>query len=276
MKGAWWLNALLAVAVAVLALAAYFGPGSKPAEHALATIKPAEVTSIRIERAGRQPIVLERKRDAWFMTAPLAARADPARVQRLLAITEAKSANRLAATDLARFELESPDARLAIGGQRFDFGVVSPVSREQYVLTGGAVYTVGLRYGAALPAVPTELIDRRLLGDGEVPVGIEVGNFTVSRHDGKWALDPPAGELSQDDLQRWTDAWRHASALRIEPYGGGKSSGEVRMQFQDGAKLTLLVLARKPELALARPDEKLVYYFFGEAGQRLLAPPAAK
>jgi hypothetical protein len=251
----------------------------KPADlastgHALSTTRSADATSLRVERAGSQPIVLERKSGAWFMTAPLPARADPVRIQRLLTIADARSPHRLAATDLARFELERPEARVVIGGQNFDFGVVNSVSREQYVLTAGAVYTVGLGYGAALPARPYELIDRRLFAAGEIPVRLELRDFTVARNDDKWLLQPPGGELSQDDLQRWVDAWRYASALRVEPYAGGKPLGEVSMQLQSGRKLELLVLARKPELALARPDEKLVYYFFGAAGDRLLAPPA--
>ena len=92
----------------------YLKPGTQqaPTEHVLATGKAEQASSIRIERAGTAPIVLEKKHDGWFMTAPFAARADASRVQRLLAITEARSAHRLAATDLARFELERPEARL--------------------------------------------------------------------------------------------------------------------------------------------------------------------
>jgi hypothetical protein len=277
MSKVWFLNALLAAVVAALGLIAYLKPGTQaPTEHVLATGKAEQASSIRVERAGTAAIVLEKKRDGWFMTAPFAARADSSRVEHLLAITEAKSAHRLAATDLARFELERPEARLAVNGQRFDFGMVNPVSREQYVLTGGAVYTISLRYGSALPSRPADLIDKRLFGAEEVPVHIELKEFTVGRNDGKWTLDPPRDELSQDDFQRWMDGWRHASAVRVEPYTGGNALAEVGLQLQNGGKLTLMILARQPELALLRPAEKLVYYFLSGQAKQLLAPPDSR
>jgi hypothetical protein len=47
-------------------------------------------------------------RRSWFHFDPLAARASPVQVQRLLAIAGAKSAGAAGATDLARFDLERP------------------------------------------------------------------------------------------------------------------------------------------------------------------------
>jgi len=166
--------------------------------------------------------------------------------------------------------------RVIGGGQRFDFGMVNPVSHEQYVLAGDAVHAVSLRYGAALPASPADLLDKRLLGSAEVPVRVELKEYSVFRQDGKWAAAPPGGDLSQDDYQRWIDGWRHASAVRVAPYVKGTPAGEIELQFQAGGKLTLAILTREPELALLRPDENLVYYFLRGHAQRLLAPPAAR
>ena len=161
MSRAWWLNAALAVVVAALGLLVFLKPGDPDqAGHALSALKAGEARSIRIERPGAAAILIERKGDEWHMTAPLAARADFFRVQRLLAIAGARSAHRLAATELSRFELERPETRLTIDEQRFDFGMVNSVSREQYVLTGNAVYTIGFRYAASLPGGAADLIDK--------------------------------------------------------------------------------------------------------------------
>ncbi|MBI2296439.1 MAG: DUF4340 domain-containing protein [Betaproteobacteria bacterium] len=276
MKRSLWLNALLLVAVAGLGLFVYLRPKSDaPAEHALSALKPEEVGSIRIEREGAAAVVLERKQDAWFLVAPLAARADDFAVQRLLAIVQAKAAHRLAATDLARFDLERPPARLIIGGQSFGFGVVSEVAREQYVLTGDAVYAVNPRYGMALPGNAAALISRRLLAPGEVPVRIEVSGFSVTQRDGRWVLAPAPGEPSQDDLNRWVDDWRLATAIRVEPYAKGKPRGEIKLELENSGKLALGILGREPELVLLRPDEKLQYHFLAEIANRLLSPPGA-
>jgi hypothetical protein len=161
MKRAWWLNLTLGAAVAGLALFVFLKPRPDTAGHALTTLKAGAARSILIERPGASSIVLARNADGWHMTAPLVAPADPARMQRLLAIAEARSAHRLAATDLARFELDRPQARLTIDGVSIAFGMLNPLTHEQYVLTGNAVYTVGFGYGTALPARPEDLIARQ-------------------------------------------------------------------------------------------------------------------
>jgi len=59
---AWWLNALLATAVLVLGLVVYLKPpGEAAAGYPLTTLKPEQVNSIRIERAGAAPIAVEKK-----------------------------------------------------------------------------------------------------------------------------------------------------------------------------------------------------------------------
>jgi len=56
--------------------------------------------------------------------------------------------------------------------------------------------------------------------------------------------------------------------------GGGKRE-EIRIQLKSGSTVTIGIIARAPELVLARSDEKLQYYFRPELAQRLLSPPAA-
>jgi hypothetical protein len=271
-----WLNALLLAVVIALGALAYYGPASNaPTGHPLSSLKAAEVTSIRIERAESAAIAVEKKEGHWLIAAPMTARANETRVQQLLEITEALSANRLAATDLKRFELD-PATRVTIAGQVFDFGMVNAVTREQYVMTGNSVYTVHPRYGAALPADSHDLVSRQLLGPGELPQRIELKEFAVEQRDGKWTLTPAgAGGLSQDDLVRWVDGWRSASALRVEPYVGGKPRHDIRVRLKNGGELVLGMLSSGANLVLTRPDEKLQYHFRIETAKRLLAPPAA-
>jgi len=199
------------------------------------------------------------------------------------------------------------------------------VAREQYVLTGNMVYTVGPRYGAALPTDFTQLIERRLFADGEVPVGFELEDFTVRYGNGKWIVAParrngkpalgssssgcglgavggaqtksagmsdPCGsssgtgapalrsgtpaDSSQDDINRWVDNWRQASALHARPFVNGKSVGEITVYMKNGKKMTLGILQREPELALLRTDENLLYYFVADMAKRLLLPPGVR
>ena len=268
-----WLNALLLVVVGALGAFVYLKPSvDSRNENALSKLKASDANTIRIERPGTGAIGLEKKSAGWRITAPLSARADETRVQRLLSIVEAKSAARMPATELPRFELDPPSAVLSIGKQAFSFGMVNSLTREQYVMTGDAVYAVHPRYGAALPANPTELASKQLFGADEIPVRIALKDFSLEQRDGKWT-SVPAGDLSQDDYARWTDGWRFASALRVEPYVGGKPRQDVEIRLKSGAVVTLGILASGANLVLTRPDEKLQYYFNIETAKRLLSPP---
>ena len=274
MSRAGWLNAALAVVVVALGAFFYFRPAQDAAvEYPLSALKPQEATSLRIERAGAAPIVLDKKQDTWFVSAPFAARADASRVQQLLAIVEARAVHRLPASDRGRFGLERPEARILVDGQPFSFGMVSDITREQYVMSGDAVYAVHPRYGAALPANAVQMASHQLFGADESPVRIAFRDFAVEQRDGKWTLAPRSSDLSQDDLLRWVDEWRLASALRVEPRSAARARDEIKIQLKSGGGLTLGVLSREPELVLARSDEKLQYRFRAELAKRLLSPP---
>ncbi len=274
------LNAALLAAVAVLAAFIYFKPKhDEPGTFPLSALRADEITTLRIERASRPQIVLEKTGGQWLITAPITARADPHQMQRLLAILDARAASRLAATELSRFDLDRPVARLTANTQTFSFGMINTVAREQYVLTGDAVYPVELRHGAALPADVTPLISKQLLTDDEVPVAFDLGNFAVKRSAGKWivtsadAASAGAG-LSQDDIHRWVDNWRFASALRVAPHSAGPAQNKVKIQLENGTELTLAIMKREPDLVLLRTDLGLQYSFFADAAKRLLAPPS--
>ncbi len=103
----------------------------------------------------------------------------------------------------------------------------------------------------------------------------EFKDFAIGTTDAKWVVTPtPSIELSQDDINRWIDDWRLASAVRVEPYGKGKMMGEIKVEFKDGTKLTLGIMQREPELVLLRPDQNLQYSFFAQTAKRLLSPPS--
>jgi len=274
MKQSFWLNIALLVGVALAGAFVYLRPPAEgPVEHAVSGLAPASATSVRIERPGTDTVIVEKKDGGWFLLAPFTARADEFMVQRLLAILQARTAHRFAATDLARFDLEKPRARLVIDGQNFDFGLLNEISREQYVRTGDAVYALSARYGLALPVHPEALASRRLLAPGETPVRISPPGFSVARSGERWVLEPAPTGLSQDDVNRWVEEWRSATALRIEPHRQGEARESVRIELANGDTLAIGILGRKPEVVLLRPDQRLQYHFVAEVGMRLLSPP---
>ena len=276
MKNRQWLNVALLAAVAILALFAYFRPHQSEPEHRLSVLKAADIKRIRIEIAGSPPFVLERAAAEWKLTTPVAARADGFQAQRLLAILDATSKDRLPAAGLARFDLNEPYARMSVDQQAFSFGAVNQVSREQYVLTQDGVYLVQLRYGAALPKSALQLVSKQLFAADEAPVAFEFKDFSLAQQDGKWVMSPTAGDLSPDDINRWVDEWRLASALAVQAADNRKPLTTINVRLRNGSDLTLAVLQREPELTLARSDQPFQYQFTGEIAKRLLAPPATE
>jgi len=274
MKGKFWLNIALLAAVIALALFAWLRPPRSEPDYKLSTIKAADAKSIRVEIAGAPPVVLERTTPDWQITAPFAARADSFQVQRLLGMLDATSKDRFPATGLARFDLNEPYARLTVNQQTFSFGAVNPLSREQYVQTQDGIHLVGMQYGAALPKSALQLVSKQLFAAEEAPVAFEFGSFKLARQDDKWQLAPMT-DAGPDDINRWVDEWRLATASAVQARSNRIPLAAVKVRLKSGGEVTLAVLQREPELIIARSDQQFEYQFAGAAAARLLAPPAA-
>lgn len=280
MKKRLLVNAGLLAAVVVLGLVAWLKPAGRADEFALSAQQAAAVKSIELRYGAAAPLALERTGEGWRIVAPFAARADAFRVQRLLELAGAKATARFEASGLARYGLHEPVARLKLGGEEFAFGAVNEMSREIYVQAAGGVFLLPLRAMTALPKSPLELVSRQLFAADEAPEGFDFGSFKVGRSDGRWTLTPAAGstpgaEAGPDDIHRWIDDWRLASALAVQPASGRKPVETLKIRLKDGTEASLAVLERGERAVLARAGQDFEYVFAGEAAARLLAPPAA-
>jgi Domain of unknown function (DUF4340) len=279
MRFAWIVNLVLIAAVAGLAAYAW-QQGRHPEEptHKLSTLAAATATRIEVAFAEGAGYALEKRNGTWFLTAPITARADQTQVQRLLDLLSASSKDKLAATDLERFELTSPRLKVTIDGQAFAFGTTNPLTQDQYLATGDGVYLVSTYYASLIPTRAERMLTHRLFDDNERPVSFAFGGMLVEQKDGKWSMTPePADESekpSQDDLNRWADDWRYASSLLTQGWDGEPGSDTVEVKLADGKDIALAVVRKAPELVLARPDEKLQFQFSGEMSRRLLQPGA--
>lgn len=278
MKSRLIVNLLLFVLALGLSLYAYLRarPPATP-EFRLSTLSPSAVSAIRIERGAAPPIVLKKQEGVWRIVAPLKARADQFKVQRLLEILSAQAPRRFPARELARYGLNPPAARLTLEDQSFDLGSLNPVSDEQYVATEGRVYLIAPRYGAALPVGVADVLSREILSPWEVPTGFRLPGFQVTEARGTWQVKPASKDLSPDDVNRWVEDWRLARAEAAEPDRGlGASLGTVRIALKGGKTVSLEIRQKEPQLVLARQDEGILYRFPEAVGKRLLAPPSAE
>jgi hypothetical protein len=200
-------------------------------------------------------------------------------VERLLDLASASSKEKLSATDLKRFDLDTPSLKVSFDQQSFSFGTTNPLSQDQYVLAGDSVYLLSSFYTSLVPQKAERLLAHTLFREGEKPTAFAYKAFQLEQRDGKWQLAPAPGadkdKPSQDDVNRWVEEWRFASSLLTQPAGGKTPVDTIEVRLTDGKTLKFGVLQKEPELILLRPDEKLQYYFSGEVARRLLSPPVA-
>ena len=272
-----WINLGLALGVVVLAWLVFFKSEhlADAGLHKLSNLKAAQIDNISIRVANQPPIALIKKQNAWFLTEPLNARADPLRVESLLGVLTAQSEKRFAAKDLARYELDKPLAQLQLGKQSFAFGGVQPLSNQLYVLTNDAVYLISPVYFLDVMKPATGLIAKQILAPDEVPVAFELPHYTLPRQEGTWRMKPPAEALTQDSANIFADEWTHAQASAVQPTTRLDSATVARVTLQSGKILRVLFAHVDNEWLLLREDEGLLYRFPTAAGNSLLQPAFA-
>ncbi len=274
MRKGWWLNIVLLIAVAGLGAYVYLKPEKKDAEYAISSLTPGQIQKLTIAHANGN-IELAKKDNLWSITSPISARADTRQVNRVLDVLSVKSKEKLAATDLARFDLDKPAVSLRFGEESIAFGTTNSLTQDQYVLSGASVYLIPAFYGAQIPSKPDRLLTHNVFTESEKPIAFELSSIAAEQKEGKWNVTRRAskeGQLSQDDLNRWFDDWRFSSSLITQPYDGKPGMDQIRIKLADGKTLTLEVLQKEPDLILARGDERLQFQYSSEAGKRLLEP----
>jgi hypothetical protein len=279
MKSKILLNLALIAALVALSLYAYFKPWQDAAPTIkLMQLKRDEVTRIAIEPHGAAPIKLEKHDGTWRIAAPLKAQADATQVDRLVDIVNANAKQKLANADLVQLGLNPPQVRVTLNHQSLAFGRVNDITYEQYVAAADGVYLVPPLYGYGIPTDATKLLSRSLLDAGEVPVAFDFGRYRIVRDDkGNWAAagdfaTAKEASLSQDDFNRWADAWRYTSALSVEPDQGSRAREQVTVRFKDGKAVTMRIVQKEPDFQLVRNDNAMRYHFGVAVGQRLLDP----
>jgi len=274
MRARLWLNIGLLLLVLALALLAYYQPGLAPqAPVKLTSLGAQHVTRLRIEQPGQAPLVLEKQAGKWNITGPVRVEANTLRVETVLRLAETESLARFPARDLQRFKLDKPLLRVWLNDISIAFGDSAPLGQQRYLLLGGTVHLIADYVYYYLSGGLPLFASNTLLSQGAQLQSLELPGFSLARVDGRWRLDP-SREVSMDDINQFLDAWRVAQALQVTRYQNQAAQDKVHVRLQDGA-IEFLILAREPELILARPDAGLQYHLGSGAAQRLLQWPQA-
>lgn len=271
-----WLNLVLLVVVVALAALAYLQPGREPeAPPRLTELNSAEVQRVTLRRAEGARLVLQRRDRDWYLAEPVEVAARGFQVTRLLDMLNLESLQRfpVVASELPKYGLQSPRARLKADGVELAFGGLNPLNGRRYVRVDDMIHMVAQDDSALLTSdwwafvatapLPDEPLQRLALpGLGVIERAADGWHYTGER--------PPA---SADQLQALVDAWRHAQALQVRPLDSGDSAGVVEIDLASGIEMRLALRRGEGEVVLQRRDLGLEYVFDAAQGQRLFEWP---
>lgn len=275
-----WLNVWLAAALAVLVWVVWQEPGHAPKPTAkLTALAPAAVTQVTLVNPGGT-LELAKRDGRWDVRAPFEIAANPVRVEGLLQVAAAESRSQFPAAgkDLAPFGLAKPAITLRLNDTELKFGATTPVDQQRYVQIGDTIHLIDDQYGFDLGADAAAYVSRDLVPQGAKLATIALPGLSLSRSaKGSWSATPAPPGVSEDGMRALADAWRDAQALRVAAYDKRPAQGTVALGVAGGqAPLRYEIIARQPELVLARADLGLQFYLPSEDADRLLdlKPPA--
>lgn len=243
----------------------------------LTALDPQAVTAIALERRAAEPLAFRRDAGHWVIGDTPTVPADDFQVHTVLALVEANVVRSYPADtlDLAGLGLDPPQAGVRFDTTQLDLGNTEAIEGLRYVRRDATVYLVEDRYPHLLNAGLANFASRRLLPQQAAITALELPGLTLTRTDDvHWQLDPPRPGVSADAIDRLVQNWQRTSALYVRRIDPGEHPDTIRVTLAGGADpLVFHVLAREPDLVLARPDWGIQYHLAGDAGQELLALP---
>jgi hypothetical protein len=281
MKSRWIINLLLLVAIGILMLVAYFEPGiDEQAEiPAITGLEKDQLHRIHLNRPVRDDLVLVRKAAGdWVIERTPELPADDYQVNALQKLAEQKAVRSYPAAelDLAQLQLDPPYATAILNDTVIEFGNLNPLQGLRYVRVADQVHLIHDLYLHLIEASYTQFVRRRLFADDTRFSRINLPDFSVTRTEQDWTVEPQQA-VSADTLQQFIDRWQNATGLNIQAADStteGEGGSVELIQADSGHSIKLVISAREPELVLAHP-ELGIQYRMGELGGDLLnlTPP---
>jgi hypothetical protein len=275
------LNLVLLLAALGLALVAWFKPGVKPVEEPrpiTTGLAPEQAGHITVVRLTRDPLTFSKRDGRWFLLADN--RELPAadfQVRALLRLLDTTATRHYPAgsLDLASLGLKPPQAHVTLDEVNFSFGATDALKSQRYVQVGDTVFLIDDQYQHLLNADWPNFVSRQMLEGRGAITRLELPDMTLAyADDGHWQLDPGQEGVSTDALQTLIENWQNATALLTRRYVDGTGGDTVTVHTRGSDEpLVLRIVARSPDLILARPDWGIQYQLPGSEADSLFSLP---
>lgn len=275
------LNLVLALAVIALAGGTWYAKQHRKADEKkppLTALAAASIQHAQIEWPGSPTISLEKKDQAWRLTAPVQGRADSFEVLALtnLAAAEVKQTLTPEGLDLKELGLAPPDHSITLNDVKIEFGGVDPLEYRRYVRIGDRVMLIDDPASAALDKDYHDLVDKNVFAADEEPVKLELPQgLTLSRDDkGEWSASPASAAATPAVIKKLIADWKQTRSMWNEAGDTPAPTGEsVRFTLKDGSTREYRVAATDPQFSLYSPALNIRYQLSKALADELLKIP---
>lgn len=283
MSRALMINLGLAAFVVLLAAALFlFKPETETEPARLAAgLDRNTINRIAVRRQALDELIFERQGVDWFMRAPLAIRANPARVDALLRLPETESH---AALDPAvhapdRFGLAQPAVIMTLNEYEFRFGGTDAIDRRRYILFKDRIHLTDDFLYPQLTADAALFAELKLLPEAFNIAKIRFPGNELYKADGQWQLKTPL-DISPGRLQRSVSAWRDAVAISAGLFEAPATPERISVIADNDRTLEFTIVATEPYLILGREALGVQFHMGGDEAEKLLLkenpPPVTK
>ena len=275
------LNVWLAIALLALVWVVWREPGHEPQPPAvkLTALSPADINKIVITNHNGT-ITLTKQGGTWQLSQPVEVAANGVRVDDVLELLQTKSLSHFPAAgrDLSEYGLAKPAVKLHLNDTEILFGGLTPVDQQRYVKVGDAIHLIADRYMFELTGDAAAWVSRNLVPPDKQIVTLQLPDRKLARNDkGEWSETPAEKGVSPDALLGLVNEWSDAQALRVAPYKKHDGHGEVVIGIAGQTQpLRYRIIARKPELILARPEIGMQFHVASEQADHLLSVKSSK
>ena len=270
----WLVNGLLILVIGTSVLMGYRDQLQSPGDvkDSVSSLNPADVTRLKIQLPGNNPVELRKSAELWFIESPFQWPAHGTTLEIItgIASSEFDSSIEVGNIDLAALGLRDPQVIVTLDDTQILFGTTNNIGERRYLMTGSKIYLLAdVHLPFILQGIPG-LIDRRLLPPSIPLETINLGTERLTRDDvGNWQSGS-ASEIPVAQLNRLVHQWQTLEAPSVKMFQPvGLPLRKILAGLEDGSEIAFLLMSIYPELVIARPD-LAVQYHFGEKQHRQL------
>jgi len=270
----WLVNGLLFLVIGISVLMGYRDQvqSSGDTKDSVTALNPADITRLKIQFAGKNPVELRKSAEQWFIESPLQWPAHGTTLEIItgVASSEFDSSIEVGDIDLAALGLSDPQVIVTLDDTRIAFGTTNNIGERRYLMTGSKIYLLAdVHLPFILQGIPG-LIDRRLLPPLIPLNSLNLGTERLTLDDaGNWQSGSES-EIPVAQLNQLVHQWQMLKAPSVKRFQtAGLPLRKIVAGLEDGSKIEFLLMSIYPELVIARPGLG-VQYHFGEKQHRQL------